>query len=265
MSNKRGSRGKSKSTVFKSCVVLGKIKYPRQETLDLLGIVGMKPHINDVMPSIISRIEEAKRAKILSMARSWQRGNNWHDMLYECMGEDDYVIDEEDYDMLYDGLGRKLSVKQLKRLNKKLYGGGKKRDKAKYTNYHDDEEDDYWNNRSTMFTHGEWSDDDDEDGYEEPYKSIKFYPDIEDEMTYKEFFSLKEFDEFCKEHNYYVGSVDFSNLTNMSVVHCCLDPIDLEYGDNTIITDSSYGGLYWSVSEDLSKKEAMSHEPHYES
>lgn len=258
MSNKRGSRGKSKSAIFKSCVVLGKIKRPRQETLDLLGIVGIKPHINDMMPSIIAHYDEIKRKEMLAIAKRWkQRG--WQNMIYDCMGEDDYyVLDEDDY------LGQKLSTKRLKRLNKKLYGkGGKKRDSVSYTSYEDDE-DDYWKHRHTMFKNGEW-DDDDEDGYEEPYKSIKFYPDVEDEMTYKEFFSLKEFDDFCKEHNYSVGAVDSNNLTNMSVVHCCLDPIDLEYGDKTIITDSSYGGLYWSISEDLTKKESMSHEPHYES
>lgn len=262
MSNKRGSRGKSKSAIFKSCVVLGKIKHPRQETLDLLGIVGIKPHINDMMPSIIARYDEVKRKEMLAIAKRWkQRG--WQNMIYDCMGEDDFVLDEDDYDSYYDCLGRKLSTKQLKRLNKKLYGkGGKKRDCVSYTSYEDDE-DDYWKHRQTMFKNGEW--DDDEDGYEEPYKSIKFYPDVEDEMTYKEFFSLKEFDDFCKEHNYSVGAVDSNNLTNMSVVHCCLDPIDLEYGDKTIITDSSYGGLYWSISEDLTKKESMSHEPHYES
>jgi hypothetical protein len=32
-----------------------------------------------------------------------------------------------------------------------------------------------------------------------------------------------------------------------------LDPIDLEYDENTIITDNSYGGLYWTVEADLTK------------
>jgi hypothetical protein len=47
------------------------------------------------------------------------------------------------------------------------------------------------------------------------------------------------------------GTTDYENLKNWGTVHCCLDPIDLEYGDYSIITDTSYGGLYWTVESDL--------------
>jgi hypothetical protein len=101
-----------------------------------------------------------------------------------------------------------------------------------------------------MFRNGEWSDDD-EDNYEEAYKNIKFYPDVTNEMSAIEFNSLKEFSDYCDEHGYAVGTTDYDNLKNWGVIHCCLDPIDLEYGEFAIITDSSYGGLYWTVEKDL--------------
>lgn len=217
---------------FISMVTFGKIKRPRGDTLDLLNITGAKPHINDFMDSFMAQYEKEKKKEMLKLAKSWRKHNGWpSSMFYDCMGEDDYVADDSDEygDVYYDGLGNKLTEKQLKKLNKKLYG--KNKDKARYSYY-----------------------DDDEEGYEQAYKSIKFYPDIEDEMTYDEFHSVKEFNDFCDSQGYYVGVVDSSNLANMSVVHCCLDPIDLEYGEKSIITDSSYGGLYWTVSDDVTKK-----------
>ena len=45
---------------------------------------------------------------------------------------------------------------------------------------------------------------------------------------------------------------------NNSVIHCCLDPISKESGENEIITDTSYGGLYWTVSDDITKKSEQS-------
>ena len=240
MSNKRGVRGKSKSV---SHVIFGDAINPRHETLDLLGIVGKKPCINDVMVSFMSRMDELERKRILSIASKWRNGvgSNWDGMIYDCMGEDDYI----DYDSLYDGLGFKLSPKRLKRLNKKLYGSKKGKRSRRYVS--DDDVDDFWKNRRTMYSNGEW--DDEFEG--SCYKSIKYYPDVEDELTYQEFHSIKEFNDFCRENNIFVCSVDSSNLVNMSVVHCCLDPIDLEYGDYAIITDTSYGGLYWTVESDL--------------
>lgn len=252
MSN-RGVRGsKSKGSIHGGCVVIGKIRHPRQETLDLLGIVGIKPNVNDLMPIICSRLDKEERLRWERIVAEWKRKRyNSSDF----MGEDDYIMSEEDLLSLH-GRG---SAKRLKKLNKKLFGKDKKRNNdvshsARYIGY--DAEDDYWKNRRTMFTSDEWDDSMIDDAYENPgsYKSIKFYSDVSNEFSVQEFQSLKEFSDFCDEEGIFIGDTDLENLKSWSVIHCCLDPIDLDYGEKSIITDSSYGGLYWTVSDDLPKE-----------
>ena len=222
-----------------------------QKTLDLSDVDSDKPSINSVMIPIQERIDEEERLEQIEMARRWAKHGWSQRMVYDCMGEEDYLMDEDE--------GIILNAKQLKKLNKKLSKGkssskrgsrgkGKRPDKVEYGGYEDFSED-YWENRKSMYTHGEWIDD--EDNYEEAYKKIKFYPDITNELSVIEFDSLKEFSDYCNEHGYLVGTTDFDNLKNWGTVHCCLDPIDLEYGDYSIITDTSYGGLYWTVEADL--------------
>ncbi len=265
MSNKRGKRGSSKNKFTVQLKVRNEEQL--QRTLDLRGIHGDKPHINDIIEKIVGRLDDEERQKMLAMARNWRGGKSWsRGMLYECMGEDYPGYEDEDvsydpYEEIFDGLGCKCSRK-LKELNKKLFKrmnkGERKGSKKKYKN-HGSEDDDFWDNRKTMFTQGEWSDDlDNEDNYEDQYKCIKFYSDIENEMSVREFYSLKEFNDFCAENNYLINSTDYNNLVNWSVVHCCLDPISLEYGENEIITDNSYGALFWSVSDDITKEEQNS-------
>lgn len=217
-----------------------------QKTLDLSDVSDEKPSINGVMVPIAERLDEEERQAELRKCRVY----GWpHNMIYDCMGEDDYLRDSE---------GIILNPKHMKKINKKTFGKsnkrgsrgkGKKKDyDAQYVGYED--YDDYWENRKSMYTHGEWSEDN-EDNYEESCKSIKFYPDITNEMSVIEFSSLKGFSDYCDEHGYVVGATDYENLKNWSTVHCCLDPIDLEYGEYAIITDTSYGGLYWTVEADL--------------
>lgn len=228
-----------------------------QKTLDLSDVDSDKPSINNIMIPIQERIDEEERLEQLEMARRWAKKGWSQGMIYDCMGEDEY----------YDEDGYVLTPKQIKKLNKKLSKGkasskrgsrgkGKHRDNVEYGGYEDFGED-YWENRKTMYNHGEW-DDDDEDNYEESYKKIKFYPDITNEMSVVEFDSLKEFNDYCGEHGYTVGTTDYENLKNWGTIHCCLDPIDLEYGDSAIITDTSYGGLYWTVEPDLHDEAAKS-------
>jgi len=263
MSNKRGKRGSSKP---KFAVQL-KIRDEGQllRTLNLSNIHGDKPHVNDIMPIIVERLDAEEYAASLALARSWQRGWSARQMLYECMGEDYPGFDDEEYgyddlESLYDGVGHKGSRK-IRELNKKLFKKGRHSSKSKHRG---SEDDDFWANRSTMFRNGEWSDDITDEDYDSPYKCIKFYPDIEDEFSVKEFDSLKAFSDFCEENGYRIGTIDYNNLLNNSVTHCCLDPISKEYGENEIITDNSYGALFWTVSEDITKHEELSHEPHYE-
>ena len=262
MSNKRGSRGKSKA---KNAVVL-KIKDEEQlhRTIDLLNVHGDKPHVNDVMVRIMERLDEEERVRMLNLARSWV-GRSWSDeMIYDCMGEDYPGFDDE---VDYEEISSKLSGRnrKLKALNKKLFKRmnrtkGKGKGNKRYEPINEDT-DDFWANRHSMY-HGEVDDLDNEDNYEEGYKCIKFYHDIENELSVQEFDSLKEFNDFCGEHGYIMGTVDYNNLVNNPVVHCCLDPISLEYGEKEVVTDNSYGALYWSVSDDVTKKEEQSLEPY---
>jgi len=244
MSSKRGSRGGSKSS-HGVCISMSKLSNPRQATLDLLGTIDVKPRINDIMPIICSRLERERSSR---SSRRMVKGSdsNWSDsMLYNCMGEDGYGLSELDLLRLYGG-----GSKHLKRLNKKLFGRGKKRYSA-YDVGGSDEDDFYWKNRQRLYADSdEWGDSDNGSGY----KCIKFYHDIQDEFSCEEFDSLKSFNDFCESHGYSIGDTDLSNLRDWSVIHCCLDPLDLGYGLNNIITDSSYGGLYWTVSDDLTKK-----------
>ena len=222
-----------------------------QKTLDLSDVSDDKPCINRIMVPISARLDEEERIaeeeRKKRLASVWSRG-----MIYSCMGEDCYPYDYDE-----DDEGIILNPKYLKKKNKKLYdgkgkskrgsrGSKKKNGHALYGGY--DEYDDYWENRKTMYENGEWSDEDD---YEPAYKKIKFYPDITNELSVIEFDSLKAFSDFCDARGYVVGEADYSNLKNWGTIHCCLDPIDMEYGDFAIITDTSYGGLYWTVESDL--------------
>lgn len=242
MFSKRGSRGSSSRKKSNKCSILlePKDSVRLQHTLDLEGIDSIKPCINYIMPIIVKRLDAEEEAAMLELARNWQRG------ISDC----NYPgYDDELYDEIYgDFYSFSRSSRRLKELNKKLF----KRDKGgrkKYRNNYQCDDDDFWNNRHTMYSNDEWCD---------GYKCIKFYRDIDNELDVHEFYSLKDFDDFCEENDYHVSPTDYSNLVNWSVIHCCLDPISEEYDEHEVITDNSYGGLYWTVSEDCVKSKDFS-------
>lgn len=253
MSNNRGKRGRPKKFAVKLVI---SDEAQLQRTLDLSNISGDKPHINDIIEEIVDRMEREEAAKSLALAKKWRNSRvrnmyGWpSDMMdYLCMGGDYEGYDDylnEAYDE-YEIMGSH----KLKSLKKK----------KKHHSRYDDDEDDFWKHRSSMFRNGEWDDSDldDEDNHEECYKSIKFYSDIENELSVREFDSLKSFNDFCADNGYIISTIDYNNLLNESVIHCCLDPISLEYGDKEIITDNSYGALYWTVSEDMTKCNELEH------
>ena len=213
-----------------------------ERTLGLVGVVGERPHVNDLMPDIVKCIEKEESKRNIVLASKWYNNDDDDDYspsMFDYLCDDDYDFSS----MLH------CSSKRLKKLQKKHYGKRKgKNARMSYGGY--DDGDDYWNNRESLY--GEKFDDASLDEYDgHGYKSIKFYPDIRNEGKYQEFYSLKEFEIFCSQEGYTVGDVDLENLRTWSIVHCCLDPIDKKYGDNCIITDNSYGGLYWTVGDDL--------------
>ena len=143
-------------------------------------------------------------------------------MFYDCMGEDDFPDDDYPY--------YGFSKKELK----KLYGRKSKKKKGKRHRHYDDEmEDDVYSNVDSA------------------WKEINFYEDIENELSVIQFSSIKEFSDYCEEQGIKVGNVDGENLMNWDRIHCCLDPLSLKYGEKDLITDTSYGGLYWTVADDV--------------
>jgi hypothetical protein len=203
------------------------------------------------MPAVEERLYEEERQRNIRIAKQWAKsGVVLNPGLFD--GCDYGFVDEEEY-FAYLRNQKKLQKKNKKESKRGSRGrGGKKRNNDGYSyglDYGTVDPDEFWEHRRALY--GDDFEDDEND--ENRYKHIYFYPDINDEGNVNEFHSLAEFNEFCGKHNYLVGSVDFENLKNWGVIHCCLDPVDLEYGDNTVITDTSYGGLYWTVEPDLSK------------
>lgn len=189
-----------------------------RRTLSLEGVVGDKPCINECMVDIAKRLDDEDEFL-----------NNTY--LAHILGGDidDLPFDDDDSDY-YDGF---MSVRERKKRNKKEHKRSrhkKSRARKSYDSLYDEDD-------SPVL--------------------IKFYDDINNELSCREFTSLHEFEEWCSEKSIIVNTLDYTRLLNSSEIHCCLDPIDLEYGDKVLITDHSYGGLWWSVSEDVEKQNAL--------
>lgn len=184
----------------------------RLSTFNLDGVHGLKPCINDIICDIAERIylDESRSSRSRSGSIYRGIGDFW----------DDFSV--------FGKRGKK---------------GKKNRKRFSQLELFPMEEDDYLVNG--------WGDDlpfdDVEDGVIGGYKSIIFYPDITNELSYKEFHSVKEFNDFCDKENIYVPRFDASNIGYWSEIHCCLDLGDLEYGEKTLVTDRNYDVLYWSV------------------
>lgn len=221
----RGSRGGKKS-LSSSVGIIIPDDVQLERTLGLIGVDGdNKPCINDLMCIISKRIEEEEKAAQAEYVRRWydKYGEDGYGeyMFYDCMGEDDFPDDDYPY--------YGLSKKELK----KLYGRKGKKKGKRHRHYDDEMEDDVYSNVDS-----EW-------------KEINFYEDIENELSVIQFSSIKEFSDYCEEQDIKVGNVDGENLMNWDRIHCCLDPLSLKYGEKDLITDTSYGGLYWTVADDI--------------
>ena len=182
----------------------------RDATFNLVGIHGIKPCINDIICGIASRMDAEESSK-----RSYYKTSAFWD---------DFSI-----------FGRKK-----KKGNKKKY---------RSLELFPMEEDDYLTNgyNDDLPFGGAEVSDSIEDSVINGYKSIIFYKDITNELDYREFHSLKAFNDYCDKENIYIPRFDASNLEYWSEVHCCLDPGDLVYGEKTLVTDRNYDVLYWSV------------------
>lgn len=89
-------------------------------------------------------------------------------------------------------------------------------------------------------------------------KEVYYYRDYNDPDTYEKFFSLYEFDEFCNSEGIYVSQEEVMNLMRRDISHCCIDPASASlYGQASLVTDSSYGGLRWACAESDEEIESM--------
>ena len=161
---------------------------------------------------------------------------------------------------LDDSLNKYIEAKELEELNKPYT--------ANFIDYDDDYYSDYYDGllfpesnsrllRSLLEDDG-GPDDEEDDFNAEEYakhskdkKSIYYYPNILDEYSRMEFSNLKEFNDFCDKHGYLMSNRTANEMIKGKVMHCTLDPTDKMAGDFVIVADRSYGGLYYSVCDDL--------------
>lgn len=196
--------------------------------ITLSGVNGTRPLINSLMPSVEKLSLEKKKKK--STVRVIYDGMT--DVLKNVFSFDGLDYDDSDlalsdeYGYGYDGF--------VERCNKGRKGK-KKKQKATFL-FPDDLDDMNYDISSER-------------------KFIKFYKDINNERDVMEFTNLKEFSDFCVKNDYYVSKTDADNLERWTTIHCCLFPLDDEYGVKSLVTDNSYGGLYWSVSDETMANE----------
>lgn len=78
--------------------------------------------------------------------------------------------------------------------------------------------------------------------------TIYYYPDINDTDTCEIFYSLHEFSDYLDRLGVYVSKYEVNQIMNRSITYCCIDPCcEFSNGEPWLVTDSSLGGLLWSV------------------
>lgn len=84
-------------------------------------------------------------------------------------------------------------------------------------------------------------------------KIIYFYRDINNpDHCVEMFYDLHTFDNFLEENGIEVDQEEVNNIMYRDVTHCCINPnIRQTNGEVKLITDNSYGGLYWTCHEDI--------------
>ena len=85
------------------------------------------------------------------------------------------------------------------------------------------------------------------DDYDDEQKEIWFYPDYHDKDDRLEFNTLKEFSDYCESMGYWVSKEVANEISWRYETHCCLDPDSEKQGLLEIITEHSYGELFYEV------------------
>ena len=104
-------------------------------------------------------------------------------------------------------------------------------------------------------------DTDGQDLYDSDEVTIYFYRDINNPDDKEIFYNLYEFNEYLDSEGIYVSKYETKQLLNRSISHCCIDPSFADFkGEPWLISDSSFGGLSWTVcgdAEELLSQESM--------
>lgn len=143
---------------------------------------------------------------------------------------------EEDEEYLYDGYSKnKKNWKRQKRLlleghnsrgHKNNKRGGKRQKNKKFKEFFDEED---------MLYDAHVTD-----------KTIYYYRDFNQPEDVEVFFNLHDFDQFLQEEGIEVSTEEVNALMSRDISHCCINPdIRETKGNVELVTDSSYGGLYW--------------------
>lgn len=78
-------------------------------------------------------------------------------------------------------------------------------------------------------------------------KVIWFYYDYHYKDERLEFNSLKDFNDFCLGMGYDVPKYVGDDLAYRSESHCCLNPLSVSKGDLEIMSEDSYGNLFYEA------------------
>lgn len=90
----------------------------------------------------------------------------------------------------------------------------------------------------------------DTEDYEPSSKEIWFYPDYHCKDDRLEFNSLKEFNDYCESMGYFVDKEVAENISWRYESHCCLNPESEKIGLLEIMTEHSYGDLFYEACEE---------------
>lgn len=84
-------------------------------------------------------------------------------------------------------------------------------------------------------------------------KTIYFYNDfINNPDDVVEFCSIYEFDKFLEEKGINISSEEIKNIKRREITHCCVNPeIQAKEKRVELITDSSFGSLFWQCSNNV--------------
>lgn len=88
------------------------------------------------------------------------------------------------------------------------------------------------------------------DDYDDGQKEIWFYPDYHEKDDKLEFNSLKEFSDYCDSMGYYVSPKVEHKIEWYYESHCCLCPESEKQGFLEIMTEHSYGEMFYEACEE---------------